>query len=191
MASDRVVIVSGVRTPFVRARGVFAKLPPSVLGGVALRETVARSGIDPKVIDECYYGIVSPPADGTNVSREALFDSGLPPEIPCTTINRYCASSIEAASGIVAKIQAGQIDIGIAGGVESISSVRAVFSQEATDFFQDIARAKGMSQVARDAGLSRESLYKALSGDRAPGFDTILKVMGALGLKLHAQAANP
>jgi probable addiction module antidote protein len=47
-----------------------------------------------------------------------------------------------------------------------------------------------MTQVARDAGLSRESLYKALSGDRAPGFDTILKVMGALGLKLHAQAAQ-
>jgi probable addiction module antidote protein len=52
----------------------------------------------------------------------------------------------------------------------------------------DIARAKGMTQVARDAGLSRESLYKALSGDRTPGFDTILKVVAALGLKLHAEA---
>lgn len=52
----------------------------------------------------------------------------------------------------------------------------------------DIARAKGMTQVARDAGLSRESLYKALSGDRSPGFDTILKVIAALGLKLHAEA---
>ncbi len=52
----------------------------------------------------------------------------------------------------------------------------------------DIARAKGMSQIARDTGLSRESLYKALSGDRSPGFDTILKVMGALGLKLHVEA---
>jgi probable addiction module antidote protein len=52
----------------------------------------------------------------------------------------------------------------------------------------DIARAKGMAQVARDAGLSRESLYKALSGDRSPGFDTILKVIEALGLKLSAQA---
>ena len=51
-----------------------------------------------------------------------------------------------------------------------------------------IARAKGMSQVARDAGLSRESLYKALSGERVPSFDTILKVMSALGLKLHAEA---
>jgi probable addiction module antidote protein len=51
----------------------------------------------------------------------------------------------------------------------------------------DIARAKGMAQVARDAGLSRESLYKALSGERSPGFDTILRVVGALGLTLHAQ----
>ena len=52
----------------------------------------------------------------------------------------------------------------------------------------DLARAKGMSQVAREAGLSRESLYKALSGDRIPTFDTILKVISALGLKLHAEA---
>lgn len=52
----------------------------------------------------------------------------------------------------------------------------------------DIARAKGMTQVARDAGLSRESLYKALSGNRKPGFDTILKIIKALGLKLHAKA---
>ena len=52
----------------------------------------------------------------------------------------------------------------------------------------DIARAKGMSRVAQDAGLSRESLYKALSGERNPDFTTILKVIGALGLKLHAEA---
>ncbi len=54
----------------------------------------------------------------------------------------------------------------------------------------DIARAKGMTQVARDSGLSRESLYKALSGDRAPSFATILKVVDALGLKLHAKVVR-
>ena len=53
----------------------------------------------------------------------------------------------------------------------------------------DIARAKGMSQVACDAGLSRESLYKALSGERNPSLDTVLRVVGALGLKLRAEAA--
>jgi probable addiction module antidote protein len=53
----------------------------------------------------------------------------------------------------------------------------------------DIARAKGMAQVARDAGVSRESLYKALSGDRSPDFETILKVVNALGIRLNAKAA--
>lgn len=53
----------------------------------------------------------------------------------------------------------------------------------------DLARAKGMAQVARDAGLSRESLYKALSGAGNPSFDTVLKVAKALGLRLHAHAA--
>ena len=54
----------------------------------------------------------------------------------------------------------------------------------------DIARARGMSQVARDAGLSRESLYKALSGERSPDFRTILRVVRALGMKLHAEAVG-
>src|SRR2546425_275403 len=54
----------------------------------------------------------------------------------------------------------------------------------------DIARAKGMAQVARDAGQSRESLNKALSSERSPGFDTILKVIEALGLRLHAEASQ-
>src|ERR1700733_13757490 len=137
--SSNVVIVGGTRTPFARARTVFQKMSPSALGGVVLRETVARSDLDPKLIQEIYFGIVSAPAEGPNIAREALFDSGLPPEIPCTTVNRYCASSAEAAAGIAAKILSGQIDIGIAGGVESISSIRAIFSQEATDYFQDFA----------------------------------------------------
>lgn len=53
----------------------------------------------------------------------------------------------------------------------------------------DIARARGMSQIARETGLSRESLYKSLSGERVPAFDTILKVISALGLKLHTEVA--
>lgn len=140
--APRIVVVNGVRTPFVRARTVFQRMPPSALGGIVLRETIARSDLDPTLIDEIYFGIVSAPGDGPNVAREALFDSGLPFTIPATTINRYCASAAEAAAGIAAKIASGQIEIGLAGGVESISTVRALFSQEATDFFQDFARAK-------------------------------------------------
>jgi probable addiction module antidote protein len=54
----------------------------------------------------------------------------------------------------------------------------------------DIARAKGMTQLAKDTGLGRESLYKALSGEGNPSFGTILKVMRALGIKLHPEAAT-
>lgn len=54
----------------------------------------------------------------------------------------------------------------------------------------NIARAEGMAQVAKDAGLSRESLYKALSGERSPSFDTILKVVAAVGLRLRATTAG-
>jgi probable addiction module antidote protein len=75
---------------------------------------------------------------------------------------------------------------------ETISAyITAALEDSDPDVFltavRDVARARGMAQLAKDAGLSRESLYKALSGDRSPGFDTILKVIGALGLKLHAQ----
>ena len=53
----------------------------------------------------------------------------------------------------------------------------------------NIARAKGMTEIARQTGLSRESLYKALSGERVPSFETVLKVINALGLKIHAEPA--
>jgi len=146
MTTERIAIVGGARTPFARARTVYGKMSAANLGGVALREAVGMTGIDPKLIDEIYFGIVSTPPEGSNVSRESLFDSGLPSTIPCTTINRYCASSLEAAAGIAAKITAGQIEIGIAGGVESISSIQALFSQEATNYFQDFAKLKTTGQ---------------------------------------------
>lgn len=165
MANERVMIVNGVRTPFARARTVFQKMPASALGGVVLREIIARSDLDPKLVEEIYFGIVSAPAEGPNIARESLFDSGLPPTIPCTGINRYCASAAEAAAGIAGKIMAGQIDIGIAGGVESISSIRALFSQEATDFFQDFAKAKTTPQK-----LAHLAKFKpALLTPHAPG----------------------
>lgn len=167
--ADRIVVVAGARTPFVRARGVFGKVPPSTLGGAALREVVAKSGIDPKLIEEVYFGIVSAPAEGSNIAREALFDSGLPATIPCTTINRYCASSAEAAAGIVGKIISGQIEIGIAGGVESISSVRALFSQKATDYFQDLMKAKTLGQrLGKLAQFRPELLVPHAPGIKEP-----------------------
>ena len=165
MSQERIAVIGGVRTPFARARSVYAKMSASQLGGIALREAVSVTGIDPKLIDEVYFGIVSAPAEGSNIAREALFDSGLPPTTPATGINRYCASAMEATAGIAAKISAGQIEIGLAGGVESISSVRALFSLQATNYFQDIAKAKTLGQ--RLALLSQ--FKAAFLAPNAPG----------------------
>lgn len=167
--NDPVVVVGGARTPFARARSVFQKMSPATLGGIALREALSRSGVPASEIEEIYFGIVSPPSEGSNIAREALFDSGLPPTIPCTTINRYCASASEAIAGIAAKITAGQISVGLAGGVESISSVRALFSQEATDFFQDMMRMKSVGQkLSHFAKFSPKLLMPHAPGIKEP-----------------------
>jgi acetyl-CoA acyltransferase len=165
MSEDRIVIVAGARTPFVRARTVFKKMPASAMGGVVLREVIARSGIDPKLVEEVYLGIVSAPADGPNIAREAIFDSDLDPRTPGTTLNRYCASSAECAAAIMGKIASNQIEVGIAGGAESLSSIRALFSQEATDYFQDFARAKTTGQKLQFLSKFRPGLLAPL----APG----------------------
>ena len=72
---------------------------------------------------------------------------------------------------------------------EEMAAYLDAWLEEAPDDAAGIARAKGMSQVARDAGLSRESLYKALSENGNPSFSTVLKVARALGVRLHAEAA--
>jgi len=77
---------------------------------------------------------------------------------------------------------------------EMAAYLEVVFEESAGDSaaiakaLGDVARARGMSEIARKAGLSRESLYKALSGERSPDFETILRVLRALGLRLHAEA---
>ena len=88
-----------------------------------------------------------------------------------------------------------QARVGVWGptGLESVDDLLAVQGRSKRTFIAHalgvIARAKGMSQLARDTGLGRESLYKALSGEGNPSFGTILKVMHALGVRLHAEAA--
>jgi acetyl-CoA acyltransferase len=144
--SERLAIIGGMRTPFARAKTVFSKMSFSQLGGIALKETVSATGIDPKLIDEIFMGIVSAPSEGSNIARESLFDSGLPQTISATGMNRYCASSMETTASIAAKIASGQISIGIAGGVESISSIRALFTLKATNFFGDLMKAKTLPQ---------------------------------------------
>ena len=111
---------------------------------------------------------------------------------------RRCVSPVNCRGELMAKIKTTRYDVAehLRTPEEMAAYLEACLEEADGDAafiakaLGNIARAKGMALVARDAGLSRESLYKALSGERSPDFDTILKVVEALGLELHAEAKS-
>lgn len=120
-----VVIVSAVRTPLCRAnKGALAKIPPSTLLSTALKGCFAKipsPNISPKDIQDICIGNVLCPADAV-VARMAQLSAGIPYTTPISTNNRQCSSGLQAVAHIVNAIRSGQIDIGIGGGFESMSS---------------------------------------------------------------------
>ncbi|MEW6201867.1 MAG: thiolase family protein [bacterium] len=119
------VIVSACRTAVGRAkRGILAQTRPDDLGGIVVREAVKRAAIDENLVEDVILGCAMPEASqGMNVARIINFCAGLPMEVPAATINRFCASGLEAIHIVAAKIMTGTIDIGVAGGVESMTMV--------------------------------------------------------------------
>ena len=121
-----VVIVSAARTAIGRApKGAFRSTRPDELAAVALKAVLDRApGIDPVTIDDVILGCAMPEAEqGMNVARVAALRAGLPDSVPAATINRFCASGLEAIATGAAKIACGQADVVAAGGVESMSLV--------------------------------------------------------------------
>ena len=116
------VIVSAVRTPVGRYGGGLSSVRPDDLAAVALREALARSGIDPASIEDVYLGCVNQAGeDNRNVSRMALLLAGLPYTVPGATINRLCGSGLDAVNTAVKSILSGEGHAYLAGGVESMS----------------------------------------------------------------------
>ena len=116
------VIVSAVRTPVGRYGGGLSSIRPDDLAAVALREALARSGIDPASIEDVYLGCVNQAGeDNRNVSRMALLLAGLPYTVPGATINRLCGSGLDAVNTAVKSILSGEGHAYLAGGVESMS----------------------------------------------------------------------
>jgi acetyl-CoA C-acetyltransferase/acetyl-CoA acyltransferase len=128
-------------------------VPAKVLAAAAIREAVARAGIDPEGVDAVVLGNVAGPPDAPNVARVAALLAGLPARAPALTVNRNCASGLEAVAQAAALIERGEAGIAVAGGVESMSSVPFVFGDEARAVFLAARRAKGLP--ARLAVLAR------------------------------------
>ncbi len=131
----RVAIVTALRTPVGRYGGALASVRPDDLAAIVIRAVVERSKIDPELIDDVYLGAANQAGeDNRNVARMAALLAGLPETIPGATVNRLCASGLEAINIAARMIESGGSDVMIAGGVESMSRAPFVFLKPETGF---------------------------------------------------------
>jgi len=137
-----VVLIDGYRTPFAKAGTALADVPARELGRVAVSELLARSGVDPAEIDEVVLGNVAQPSESTNIARVVALLSGIPERVPAFTVQRNCASGLESIAQAHQKIAAGDADLIVAGGTESMSRIPLYMSEGLTRMFDRLARAK-------------------------------------------------
>src|SRR5512134_436400 len=116
------VIVSAVRTPTGKFLGALKDFTAPQLGALAVREAVARAGIDPASVDECIMGNVIQAGNGQNPARQAALNGGLSEHVAALTINKVCGSGLKAVMLAAQGIATGDIDIAVAGGMESMSN---------------------------------------------------------------------
>lgn len=119
---NEVVIISAVRTPIGGFGGVLSTLSATDLGAAAIRGALSRAGVQPNQVQEVYMGNVVSANVGQAPAKQAALKAGLPATIPCTTINKVCASGTKAIMLAAQAIQLGQADVIVAGGMESMSN---------------------------------------------------------------------
>ncbi|HVE84184.1 MAG TPA: thiolase family protein [Myxococcales bacterium] len=122
----RVPVVSTARTPFTRAsRGELKDTRPDTLAGLAIKEALARArGVQPSAVEDVVLGCAMPEAEqGMNVARLASLLAGIPDTVPAMTINRFCSSGVQSIATVAQSIAAGSIEVGVAGGTESMSMI--------------------------------------------------------------------
>ncbi len=119
---ERVVVIGAARTPFGRFGGALAPLSAPELGGAAIREAIDRSGVEDGEIQHSIFGIVVQAGIGQIPSRQANFHAGLPFELTTETLNQVCASGLRSATLAETMIRAGDYDVILAGGMESMSN---------------------------------------------------------------------
>jgi len=152
-----VVIVEGVRTPFAKADTKLKAVHPAELGRTALKELLARTNINPDVIEEVIIGNAGNPPDAVNISRVVALNAGIPKQTSAFTVHRNCASAMESIASGFERIKSGTLDCVVAGGTESMSQMPLLFSREMTKIFGRLGAAKTTGQRLEAIG----SLLKA------------------------------
>ena len=161
MTSDiRVAVVGGSRTPFVKAGTVFRKYSALDLGVHSVNGLLEKQALDPNSVDELVYGITVLDARIPQFAREVVFSSNLPSSVRALTVVDNCITGTSAITSVFDSIVAGRAEIGLAGGVESMSNPTVMFSRRASRVFLDAASAKTLGQKLRVFARLRPSDFK-------------------------------
>ncbi len=174
------VIVSAVRTAVGKApRGTLRETPPSELGMVAVREALARApGLDPAEIEDLILGCAMPEgAQGLNIARQVALGAGIPVGASAMTVNRFCASGLQALALATQAVQTGVHDVVVAGGMESMSYVPMIGHH----FAPDPTMADTRPQVYLSMGLTAENVAEQYGVSRDD--------QDAWGLRSHQRAS--
>lgn len=151
----RVAIISGCRTPFAKAGTVFRDIPAVELARHAARELIARTAVDPELVDQVIFGQVVPSVLVPNVAREVSLLPQFPRTVPAYSLNRACASSAQAIADGFEQIRNGLADVVVAGGVESLSDVPILHSKRFAALLVEASRAKSPWQRLRILAKAR------------------------------------
>jgi acetyl-CoA acetyltransferase family protein len=144
-----IAILEGIRTPFAKAYGPLAAIPAHQLGVLASRALFQKVQVRPEQIDQVIFGNVVLPAEAANIARVIALLAGVPEDRIAHTVQRNCASGMEAITTAAQLIQLGEAKTILAGGTESMSQIPLLYNSEATALFLQLNRARGWWQRLR------------------------------------------
>jgi acetyl-CoA C-acetyltransferase/acetyl-CoA acyltransferase len=159
-----VVVVAGVRTPFVKSGTLLARTSAVELGRIAVREAIERAEIDPGELNEVIVGNIAGPPDAANVARVIALMAKVPRHVPAHTVNRNCASGLQSIVNAAYRIRTGDADLVVAGAVESMSQIPLLFRPEAQEIWTRVARSKGLLERVAAIARFRPRHFKPLIG---------------------------
>lgn len=157
-------IIAAIRTPFCKMGTDLASFTADDLGREACSALLTLTGIDPGELSEVIIGCVAQPVEAANVARVIALRSGVPAHVPAVTVHRNCASGMEAITTAHQRMMAGQGDLFLVGGAESMTHVPLLFPHEAAVHFSELNRAKSSGQKLSAAASFNLSDFKPRIG---------------------------
>jgi len=161
---ERIAIIDGLRTPIAKADGKFKDIQAEKLGAHVVQELALRVGLPFEDYDEIIMGNVSQPGHAANVARVIALEAGFPDCTIASTVHRNCASGMESITSAASKIIAGDGELFLCGGVESMSNIPLLYGKKMTDLFSALFKAKSISERLYTLSHFRPRYLKPIVG---------------------------